>query len=100
MAPGLVQDIFSNRPMNDGNDIIGIEMPARAEDAAIVPVTLRTKLSPSDSRRVVAITLVIDQNPAPMAREIHARTGRQCQRDLDPRPRQQLHQCPRRRRAR
>ncbi len=65
--PGLVQDIFSNRPMNDGNDVIGIEMPARAEDAAIVPVTLRTKLSPSDSRRVVAITLVIDENPAPMA---------------------------------
>ena len=65
--PGLVQDIFSNRPMNDGSDVIGIEMPARAEDAAIVPVTLRTKLSPSDSRRVVAITLVIDENPAPMA---------------------------------
>lgn len=65
--PGLVQDIFSNRPMNDGNDVIGIEMPARAEDAAIVPVTLRTKLSPGDSRRVVAITLVIDENPAPMA---------------------------------
>ncbi|MBR0869484.1 quinoprotein dehydrogenase-associated SoxYZ-like carrier [Bradyrhizobium tropiciagri] len=65
--PGLVQDIFSNRPMNDGNDVIGIEMPARAEDAAIVPVTLRTKLSPGDARRIVAITLVIDQNPAPMA---------------------------------
>ncbi|UGY16199.1 quinoprotein dehydrogenase-associated SoxYZ-like carrier [Bradyrhizobium septentrionale] len=65
--PGLVQDIFSNRPMNDGGDVIGIEMPARAEDAAIVPVTLRTKLPPSDSRRVVAITLVIDENPAPMA---------------------------------
>jgi sulfur-oxidizing protein SoxY len=64
---GLVQDIFNNRPMNDGSDIIGIEMPVRAEDAAIVPVTLHTKLSPGDSRRVVAITLVIDQNPAPMA---------------------------------
>ena len=65
--PGLVQDIFSNRPMNDGGDVIAIEMPYRAEDAAIVPVILRTKLSPSDSRRVLRITLVIDQNPAPMA---------------------------------
>lgn len=65
--PGLVQDIFNNRPMNDGSDVIGIEMPARAEDAAIVPVTLRTKLSPGDSRRIKTITLVIDQNPAPMA---------------------------------
>lgn len=65
--PGLVQDIFNNRPMNDGSDVIGIDMPYRAEDAAIVPVTLTTKLAPTDSRHVVAITLVIDQNPAPMA---------------------------------
>jgi len=65
--PGLVQDIFNNRPMNDGADVIAIEMPYRAEDAAIVPVTLRTKLSPGDGRRVLTITLVIDQNPAPMA---------------------------------
>jgi sulfur-oxidizing protein SoxY len=65
--PGLVQDIFSNRAMNDGNDVIAIEMPYRAEDAAIVPVTLRTKLSAGDSRRIKTITLVIDQNPAPMA---------------------------------
>jgi sulfur-oxidizing protein SoxY len=65
--PGLVQDIFNNRPMNDGGEVIAIEMPYRAEDAAIVPVTLRVKLPPTDSRRVMAITLVIDQNPAPMA---------------------------------
>src|SRR5215471_18139847 len=65
--PGLVQDIFSNRPMNDGRDVIAIEMPYRAEDAAIVPVTLRTNLAPTDSRRVLTITLIIDQNPAPMA---------------------------------
>lgn len=65
--PGLVQDIFNDRPMNDGVGVIAIEMPYRAEDAAIVPVTLRTTLAPGDSRRVRAITLVIDQNPAPMA---------------------------------
>ena len=65
--PGLVQDIFNNRAMNDGAGVIAIEMPYRAEDAAIVPVTLRTKLPPGDIRRVLAITLVIDQNPAPMA---------------------------------
>src|SRR5258707_14198565 len=65
--PGLVQDIFNNRPMTDGSDVIAIEMPYRAEDAAIVPVTLRSKLAPGDTRRVKTITLVIDQNPAPMA---------------------------------
>lgn len=65
--PGLVQDIFNNRPMQDGTGVIAIEMPVRAEDAAIVPVTLRSRLAPDDSRRLRAITLVIDQNPAPMA---------------------------------
>src|ERR1700730_14943349 len=65
--PGLVQDIFNDRPVNDGADVVAIEMPYRAEDAAIVPVTLRVKLPPGDTRRVLAITLVIDQNPAPMA---------------------------------
>src|SRR6185437_281555 len=65
--PGLIQDIFNNRPMNDGSNVIGIEMPYRAEDAAIVPVTLRNKLPPGDDRRLLRITLVIDQNPAPMA---------------------------------
>lgn len=65
--PGLVQDIFSNRPINDGAGLVALEMPYRAEDAAIVPVTLRVTLPPGDGRRVVAITLVIDQNPAPMA---------------------------------
>ncbi|RZN17624.1 quinoprotein dehydrogenase-associated SoxYZ-like carrier, partial [Bradyrhizobium sp. Leo121] len=65
--PGLVQDIFNNRPMSDGSNVIALEMPARAEDAAIVPVTLRSKLAPDDTRRVRTITLVIDQNPAPMA---------------------------------
>src|SRR3954469_14034525 len=65
--PGLAQDIFNNRMMNDGAGVIAIEMPVRAEDAAIVPVTLRATLPPGDGRRVMAITLVIDQNPAPMA---------------------------------
>jgi sulfur-oxidizing protein SoxY len=65
--PSLAQDIFNNRVMNDGFGVIAIEMPYRAEDAAIVPVTLLTTLPPGDARRVLAITLVIDQNPAPMA---------------------------------
>lgn len=65
--PGLVQDIFNNRQMNDGAGVIGIEMPYRAEDSALVPVTLRARLPTGDTRRVLAITLVIDQNPAPMA---------------------------------
>jgi sulfur-oxidizing protein SoxY len=65
--PDLVRDAFSGRDMADGAGVIAIEMPYRAEDASIVPVTLRTTLPPGDTRSVKAITLVIDQNPAPVA---------------------------------
>lgn len=65
--PGLVQDIFDSKPIEDGSAMIALEMPARAEDAAIVPVTLRIKPATDPNRRVVAVTLVIDENPAPMA---------------------------------
>jgi len=65
--PGLAQDIFKGRPLADGAGLLSIEMPYRAEDAAVVPVTLRTTLPPGDTRSVKSITLVIDQNPAPVA---------------------------------
>jgi len=65
--PSLVQDLFNNRAMEDGTGLIAIDMPYRAEDAAIVPVTLRTTLPASDVRYFKTITLVIDQNPSPMA---------------------------------
>src|SRR5258708_26768706 len=42
-------------------------MPYRAADAAIVAVTLRSKLGRGDRRGLRTITVVIDQNPAPMA---------------------------------
>jgi sulfur-oxidizing protein SoxY len=65
--PELARDIFSGRQLADGAGLIAIDMPYRAEDAAIVPVTLRATLPQGDTRIVKAITLVIDQNPAPVA---------------------------------
>jgi len=65
--PGLVRDVFNGRSLADGSGLIAIEMPAHAEDAAIVPVTLRTTLPPGDKRMLKAFTLVIDNNPAPVA---------------------------------
>jgi sulfur-oxidizing protein SoxY len=65
--PGLAEDVFKGRPLADGTDIVAIEMPARAEDAAIVPVTLRVTLPQGDTRHLKTMTLVIDDNPAPVA---------------------------------
>ena len=65
--PGLANDIFAGRPLADGAGLLAIEMPGRAEDAAIVPVTVRATLASTDTRRVNAFTIVIDENPAPVA---------------------------------
>src|SRR5271165_301702 len=65
--PDLARDAFNKRPLTDGTDVLTLEMPIRAEDASIVPVTIRSALAPGDGRRVKAFTLVIDQNPAPVA---------------------------------
>src|SRR5260221_11457152 len=65
--PELARDIFNGRDLKDGAGLVAIEMPYRAEDAAIVPVTLRATLPPGDARTLKAISLVIDQNPAPGA---------------------------------
>ncbi len=63
----LANDIFKGRPLADGRELVSIEMPARAEDAAIVPVTMRVALPSGDLRRLKTLTLVIDDNPVPVA---------------------------------
>ncbi|MBV9065050.1 MAG: quinoprotein dehydrogenase-associated SoxYZ-like carrier [Methylobacteriaceae bacterium] len=65
--PSLAGDLFHDRPMQNGDSLIALEAPYRAEDAALVPMTLRFALPQGDRRQVKRVTLVIDQNPAPMA---------------------------------
>jgi sulfur-oxidizing protein SoxY len=65
--PDLVRDVFNGRALQDGTGLIVLDAPSRAEDAAIVPLTVRATLPAGDTRRVEAITIVIDKNPAPVA---------------------------------
>ena len=65
--PSLAAQIFDGRAVRDGSTIIAIEAPYRAEDAALVPIAIRCLLPAGDTRRVLGITLVIDENPSPLA---------------------------------
>ncbi|SON55581.1 sulfur oxidation protein SoxY [Hartmannibacter diazotrophicus] len=65
----LVTNVFADRPMQDGAGIISLDAPYRAEDAAIVPIAMNFTLPPGDSRSIDKVTLVIDENPAPVAAE-------------------------------
>jgi sulfur-oxidizing protein SoxY len=60
-------DIFKNRPILDGTGLVVLDAPRRAEDAAIVPIGMRVNLPGDDKRTLQALTLVIDENPAPVA---------------------------------
>jgi sulfur-oxidizing protein SoxY len=51
----------------DGAGRLSLVAPTRAEDAAIVPIELRIRIPDDDSGRVTKITLVVDENPAPVA---------------------------------
>ncbi len=60
-------DIFKGRPILDGSGLVTLEAPRRAEDAAIVPIGMRVNLPADDKRSILSLTLVIDENPAPVA---------------------------------
>lgn len=65
--PELKEDVFEDREILDGTDIIDIKTPYRAHDAALVPVTISAVKPQNEKSYIKAITLIIDKNPAPVA---------------------------------
>lgn len=63
----LAHNLFGEATLFDGTGVVGLDAPARAFDAAVVPVTIHLALPSDDPRRVRQVTLVIDENPAPVA---------------------------------
>jgi len=60
--------LFEDRPVHESADgIVELEAPARAEDAAVVPITIRTKLEQKPERYVKRLYLIVDNNPSPLA---------------------------------
>jgi len=60
-------DIFGDRPILDGAGLVILDAPRRAEDAAVVPIGMRVNFAGDDKRTLKSLTLVIDENPAPVA---------------------------------
>jgi sulfur-oxidizing protein SoxY len=64
LRPGL----FGERAIaDDGDRLVELEAPKRAEDAAVVPVAIRARLAQSPERYLKTLYLIIDKNPAPLA---------------------------------
>ncbi len=62
----LRTQVVGQREIGEAAGLVELVTPKRAEDAAIVPLEVRIKLPPGDTRRVTALTLVVDENPAPV----------------------------------
>ena len=60
-------DIFRDRPILDGTGLVVLDAPRRAEDAAVVPIGMRVNFGSDDKRILQSLTLVVDENPAPVA---------------------------------
>jgi sulfur-oxidizing protein SoxY len=71
----IANNVFNGRPLADGSQLITLEMAERAEDAAIVPVTMRANLPAGDTRTLRSLTLVIDENPSPVAATFNVGPG-------------------------
>lgn len=62
----LAKDVFKGRTLEDGTGLVALDAPYRAEDAALVPVTISLILSAEDPRRAQKLWLIVDENPAPV----------------------------------
>ena len=72
--------LFDNRPIEvvGAARVIELEAPVRAEDAAVVPISIHTNIEQTAAKYIDAVYLLIDNNPSPVAGIFHftPRSGR------------------------
>ena len=64
-------EVFGKSDIGDGSGVLALDAPTRAEDAAMVPITIQA-LSPQTKERYISkLTLIVDENPAPLVAVFH-----------------------------
>ena len=65
----LRTSLFKDRAIADdaAGEVVSLHAPARAQDAAVVPVSISTHVEQTPARYVRKVYLLIDQNPSPVA---------------------------------
>lgn len=60
--------LFQSRPILPAtDDIISLDTPVRAEDAAIVPIAIKTRMTQTPTHYIDKVYLIIDNNPSPIS---------------------------------
>nr|WP_048480974.1 quinoprotein dehydrogenase-associated SoxYZ-like carrier [Methylophaga nitratireducenticrescens] len=69
---GLKQTYFGDREIRENaEDILSLEAPTRAEDAAIVPISVKSVQPQTAERYIKNIHIIIDKNPMPYSANFH-----------------------------
>lgn len=69
--PLIRHSLFGDRPISERSDeVIELDAPDRAEDAATVPIAIRAKVAQRDDTHIKRVVLVIDGNPSPVGATI------------------------------
>jgi sulfur-oxidizing protein SoxY len=62
------RSLFDSRTVaTNAQGVLELVAPVRAEDAAVVPIAIRTKLVQTPGRYIRRIYLIVDNNPSPIA---------------------------------
>mgnify|MGYP005864017631 CR=1 FL=1 len=70
--PSLKTAYFGDREIRDNaDDLLLLEAPKRAEDAAIVPITIKSQVPQSADKYIQNIHVIIDNNPMPYSANFH-----------------------------
>jgi sulfur-oxidizing protein SoxY len=65
--PTIRQNMFADRMISEpAETVIELEAPDRAEDAATVPIAIRTRAEQQKDRYIRKVYLIIDRNPSPV----------------------------------
>jgi len=67
---GLRSAYFQDREIHS-DDLITLEAPQRAENAAIVPVSIKANVPQTEERYIRTVWLFVDKNPGPLVGKFH-----------------------------
>lgn len=67
---GLRNAYFQDREILT-DDLITLEAPRRAENAALVPVSIKANIPQTEARHIRTIWLFVDRNPGPLVGKFH-----------------------------
>ncbi|MCK4841377.1 MAG: quinoprotein dehydrogenase-associated SoxYZ-like carrier, partial [Methylococcales bacterium] len=65
----LKKQYFAGKVIKESNDLIQIEAPYRAEDPALVPIKIISKIKQTKDKYIKRIIVFIDNNPFPFVGE-------------------------------